>query len=141
MTVILGVNAGLAAPEEKTVFYAQLVRGNDQEKPPFSYCKPIGPKLAEKLQPIFRFKHYWVIAQREITLNAGQKARVVFNQERAVEIDLTTPKKRTVVAYRDEKALQRVISPVDQEMTILGGDRDSDSAWFIVVRRDKPQDP
>jgi hypothetical protein len=28
--------------------------------------------------------------------------------------------------------------PAGDAMTLIGGDRDQKSAWFIVVRRDKP---
>jgi hypothetical protein len=34
--------------------------------------------------------------------------------------------------------IDRTVEPVSESMTLIGGDRDQSSHWFIVVRRDKP---
>jgi hypothetical protein len=57
---------------------------------------------------------------------------------REVEIDLSRRGKRTVTAFQSGRLLDRTIMPAGDAMTLIGGDRDQKSAWFIVVRRDKP---
>jgi len=53
-----------------------------------------------------------------------------------VEIDLTTHKKRKVTAYRNGKPVSSVIRPTGQATTVIGGDRETNTVWFIVVRRE-----
>jgi hypothetical protein len=57
---------------------------------------------------------------------------------REVEIDLTHPGKRRVSTYHNGRLIDRTVEPLGESMTLIGGDRDPTSHWFIVVRRDKP---
>jgi hypothetical protein len=132
------VSAADAAHNTNLVFHVQLVRGSDQATPPTKESKPIGRKLAAQFRPIFAWKHFWEVKYAEVPLALGQKTRVRLNAQREVEIDLGTPGKRAVTTHSDGKALSRSVEHVDAPMTIIGGDRDAKSAWFIVVRRDKP---
>jgi hypothetical protein len=59
---------------------------------------------------------------------------------REVEIDLRNAKERRVAAFQNGQLVDRTISPPGEAMTIIGGNRDGKSVWFIVVRRDKPVD-
>jgi hypothetical protein len=45
-----------------------------------------------------------------------------------------------VAAFQNGQLVDRTISPTGDMMTIIGGNRDGNSAWLIVVRRDKPGD-
>jgi hypothetical protein len=101
-------------------------------------AKAIGPKLAKSLHSVFRWKHYWEISRQEVAMAAGTKAKVVLSQERTVEIDLSQSNRRTVTAFSDNKAVGSTTQPAGNAMTIIGADRDANSAWFVVVRRDKP---
>jgi hypothetical protein len=66
--------------------------------------------------------------------------RVCLSKEREVEIDLSNRKCRKVTAFENGKVVQRISRPLGEGMTLIGGERDQESAWFIVVRRDKPSD-
>jgi hypothetical protein len=57
---------------------------------------------------------------------------------REVEIDLRRRGKRTVTAFQNGRLVDRTIVPAGEAMAVIGGDRDQKSAWFIVVRRDRP---
>ena len=126
------------APEEKITCYVQLIRGNDEAQPPVSGAKAIGPKLSKSLRSVFRWKSYWEINRQEVVLAAGAKTKVVLSKDRAVEIDLSKPTKRTVTAFSNDKPVCTTTQPAGKSMTIMGADRGSKSSWFIVVRRDKP---
>ena len=140
LLAVVGLNAASAAEAEKTTFYVQLIRGNNDEKPPVADAKRIGPKLSKQLQPVFAWKSYWQVNRLEVPLASGQKTKVQLSKEREVEIDLTHPDKRTVIIYAQGKEVSRITRPVGEAMSIGGGDRDGKSGWFIVVRRDKPSD-
>lgn len=136
--MFLGSVIAFSASEDKVTHYVQLIRGNDEQQPPAPGAKPVGPKLTKALQTVFRWNNYWEITRQEVTLAAGTKTRIVLTKERAVEIDLSQPLKRTVTAISNNKAICSTTQPSGNTMTIIGADRDPKSAWFVVVRRDKP---
>jgi hypothetical protein len=135
---VLGTSLAFGAPEEKLTFYVQLIRGNNEDSPPVPGARVIGPKLSKSLHSVFKWKSYWEVSQREVVVAPGSKAKVSLSKERAVEIDLSQPKKTTVTAISDNQPVCRTTQHIDRNMTIIGADRDTNSAWFVVVRRDKP---
>jgi hypothetical protein len=121
-----------------TTFYVQLVRGTEADRPPVPGCKQVGPRLAETFRPVFRWKGYWEINRQQVAVVPGQTARVRLGNGREAEIDLRDPKLRRVAAFQNGQLVDRTIRPAGEAMTIIGGNRDGKSMWFIVVRRDKP---
>jgi len=141
MMALLVILGGPAKGQDQPItYYVQLIRGTDSEKPPAPESKRVGPKLKETFGSVFRWKHYWEMSRREIAVSGGQRKLVNLNKERSVEIDLADSNRTKVTAFRNGKAMDRTVKPRGQGMTLIGGDRDSDSIWFIVVRRDKPKD-
>ncbi len=72
---------------------------------------------------------------------SGTKINVTLSKARTVEIDLTQRKQRKqrkITAFSDDRPVRLITRPAGEVMTIIGGDRDSKTAWFVVVRRDKP---
>ena len=124
----------------KRTYYVQLVRGSKDTQPPEPGCTAVGPKVAAQLRPVFAWTNYWEIARHEVTVSSGEKTRVRLNPHREVEIDLTTKGQRAVVAFSNGEVVSRITRPIGERMTIIGGDRDKETAWFIIVRRDKPPD-
>jgi hypothetical protein len=134
----LGGAPAWGAEASKVTYYVQLVRGSDEAKPPAPDSKPIGPKLSSRFRPVFRWEHYWEMSRQEVRLAHGQTAKVDLNKERSVEISLSPEGTRKVTAFCKGKAVSTLTRPAGAEMTILGGDREGKTGWFIVVRRDRP---
>ena len=131
--------AGLTSAAEKPlVYYVQLIRCGDQDGAPEPGSRRIGPKLAERFQCVFRCKTYWEISQEKLEVLPNQRARVRLHNGRDVEIDLKQPGKRRVTTFYRGRLIDSTVEPVSENMTLIGGDRDQASHWFIVVRRDKP---
>jgi hypothetical protein len=128
----------VSAGEAATTYYVQLIRGTDTPLPPVPGCKPAGPRLSSTLSPVFRWKGYWEIERQQVTVVPGQKARVRLHYGREAEIDLTSPSQRRVAAFHNGRLVDRTILPTGKALTIIGGKRDPQSVWFIVVRRDQP---
>ncbi|MCX6930325.1 MAG: hypothetical protein NT154_45020 [Verrucomicrobia bacterium] len=42
------------------------------------------------------------------------------------------------IRIQNGRVVDRTITPTGEAMTLIGGDHDQKSDWFIVVRRDKP---
>jgi hypothetical protein len=128
----------LGADAKQSTYYVQLIRGNNDDHPPASGARQIGPRLTKRFRPVFKWENYWEMSRQEVVLTQGQKTRLKLSKEREVEIDLTNPAKRKVIAYSAGKPVCSATRPVGEAKTIIGADRDANSVWFIVVRRDKP---
>ena len=141
MVILVGVFIhDASAGQDATTFYVQLVRGTEKNEPPVPGCKQVGPRLAGTFCPVLKWKCYWELNRQQVAVVHGRKTRVRLGSGREAEIDLGNPQERRVTAFQDGKLVDRTISPAGEAMTIIGGNRDRKSMWFIVVRRDKPQD-
>ena len=134
----LGTIVALTMAEGKRTYYVQLVQGTEADQPPVTGTKAIGPRLSKSLHSSFRWKHYWEINRSEVTMDAGSTLKMVLSGERGVEIDLSLPKRRRVTALSNGMALCSTSQPTSTAMTIISADRNTNSAWFLAVRRDKP---
>jgi hypothetical protein len=119
-------------------YYVQLIRGTEDDKPPLPGCRKVGPKLTGIFQSSLKWKDYWQIKLKEVALPPGHRTRVRLNNHREVEIDLSNPNLSKVTVFQDGKVVSRTISPMGQGSTLIGGDRNQNSAWFIVASRDTP---
>ena len=138
--LLCGLVVGPVAADDAspTTYYIQLIRGTESDQPPAPGCHRVGAKLAERFNHVFKWSNYWEMCHRQIDLAPGGKARVALGNGREAEIDLGLKGKRKVRAFLDGKPVDCITGPVGEHMTLIGGDRDHKSVWFIVVRRDKP---
>src|SRR5262249_19674974 len=113
-------------------------RGNNEDAPPQPGGRPVGIKVARRLRAALNWKNYWEVNSRQVAVCCGNATRVCLSKEREVEIDLTDRNRRKVTAFENGRVVQRTLRPVGEGMTVIGGERDQESAWFIVVRRDSP---
>ncbi len=134
----LGLGTGATSAEKPLTYYVQLIRCSDREQAPEPGSKRVGPKLTEKFQCVFRCKSYWEINEQRIDLLPNHIGRARLGNGREVEIDLTHAGKRRVSTFHNGRLIDRTVEPLGENMTLIGGDRDQTSHWFIVVRRDKP---
>jgi hypothetical protein len=134
------LNGTPPSEHQSNTFYVQLVRGNNEDAPPEPGGHPVGIKVARHLRSALNWKNYWEINRRQVAVCSGKTTRVCLSKEREVEIDLSNRFRRKVTAFENGKVVQRILRPAGEGMSLIGGERDSASAWFIVVRRDQPAD-
>jgi len=134
------LNGTPPAEHQSNTFYIQLVRGNNDDAPPEPGSRPVGMKVARHLHSALNWKNYWELDRRQVAVCSGKTTRVCLSKEREVEIDLSNGNRRKVTAFENGKVVQRILRPLGEGMTLIGGERDPSSAWFIVVRRDRPAD-
>jgi hypothetical protein len=132
------LNGTPPAEHPSNTFYVQLVRGNNEDAPPQPDSRPVGIKVARHLRAALNWKNYWEINRRQVSICSGNATRFCLSNAREVEIDLSNRKCRKVTAFENGKVIQSSMRPAGEGMTVIGGERDQDSAWFIVVRRDEP---
>jgi hypothetical protein len=134
LVFVLAASAG----EKPVTYYVQLIRCTDLDTPPQPGSRRVGPKLTEKFRCVFRCKSYWEISEEKVEVQPHRVARARLSNGREVEIDLTQAGKRRVATFYKGRLIDRTVEPQGEHMTLIGGDRDQTSHWFIVVRRDKP---
>ena len=146
MKLLSGLIFGLLLPmaclaEESVVFYAQLIRATDQDMPQAGGWKAVGPKLSKALCPKFRWKNYWEVSRETIQVKQGLTTRVRLNPDREVEIHLrgdAGEQSSEVRLFHKGVLVRKSLQPLHAPMCIMGGARENEESWFVVIRRDKP---
>lgn len=134
------LNGTPSAEHHLNTFYVQLVRGSNDDVPPQAGSRLVGMKVARHLHSALNWKNYWELNRQQVAVCCGKTKRICLSKDRSVEIELTKRGRRRVTALENGRIVQRTLRPVGEGMTVIGGERDPQSAWFIVVRRDQPVD-
>lgn len=128
-----------AAEEKPLIFYVQLIRGGNEEKPPEAKAKPVGPKLSQLLTPVFRWKHYWEVSEHEVKVSPGKVTKLPL-KVRDLEIQLLPEDQLELRLYQKGKLVRTSRQKLKSaSIEVMGGSPNDDNAWFVVVRKDKPQ--
>jgi hypothetical protein len=140
LLVFLGIGMACFAQEGPVTvtYYAQLIRASDREKPQEVNWKPLGPKLTKQLCPKFRWKNYWEVSRQKLKVQPGNKARVRLNAEREIEVELSGKGESEIRLFAGGKLVQKSRQSLQSHMSIMGGTRENDESWFVVIRSDKP---
>jgi hypothetical protein len=129
-----------SAESQPCAFYVQLLRGSDDDAPPAPQAHLIGTELGQRLHRVFRWKNYWELNRQTVSLTAGKTVRTRMNSRHEVELSLSKPDELMVCVYSDGQLVRKRHQAIETRFYITGGDNDGAESWFIVVRRDKPQD-
>ena len=141
LLVFLGVSAACPAGSPPLIFYTQLVQASDRDKPQESSWRPVGPKLSRQLCPKFRWKNYWEVDRQTVSVQPGKVTRVRLNPERTIEIELRGQDESEIRLFTKGVLVRRSRQSIESCMSIMGGmggSRENEDSWFVVVRRDKP---
>ena len=136
--LLFGIHAACLAENQAETFYAQLIRGSDQEKPGHASWKPVGPRLSKQFGPKFRWKNYWEVSQHKVKVLPGKSARIRLSEEREIEIEVRSGEESEIRLFTGGKLVRKSRQALECKMTIMGGGADKIESWFIIVRRDKP---
>ena len=139
VTALLFLGAA-QTPSNHFRYYVQLIQATDSSQAPQPESRAVGPVLATTLGGALRWRYYWELCRREVDVPLGGKLHVPLANQRAVEIDLARPGKRTILAFQHGELVDRTVVPMGKALSLIGGGREDSTGWFIVVRRDKPGD-
>jgi len=138
LLLFLGTTAVCPADPAAVTFYTQLIHASDQDRPPEPSWKPVGPKVSRRLCPKFRWKNYWEVGRQTVSVHPGKVTRVRLNPERELEIELRSQDESEIRLFSRGVLMRRSRQSIQSNMSIMGGTRENDDSWFVVVRRDKP---
>ena len=137
LLVLIAMSGACFAQGEAITFYAQLIRATDKDTQEAGW-KPLGPTLSKQLCPKFRWKNYWEISRQRLTVQSGSKTRVRLSPEREIELELRGGGESEIRLYTAGKLVQKSKQSLESRMCIMGGTRENNESWFVVIRRDKP---
>jgi len=140
LSAVWSTQAGtMEAGGQPIPYYVQLIRGTDQDRVQEASWKPIGPKLSNRLSPVFRWKHYWEVHRQVVPVEMAKVRRYRLFDLRDVEIELINPAEIEIRLFLKGKLVQKSRQLLSTHMGIMGGDKTKHESWFVVVRRDQPQ--
>jgi hypothetical protein len=141
--------SAFAGEGQSLQYTVHLVRGTSDDKPPDRAAKLVSPKLAQKLSR-FRWKNYWEIHRQAVSVAPPHITKVRLNAERDLHLEVIGDNARENVPgrqdlelrlYRDGKLARTARQNVQlATCEIMGGTGEKDNSWFVIVRRDKPQE-
>lgn len=140
LCLVLARGAARGAEGAALTCYLQFVCASDQETPPAPNAKTIGPELRQRLNAVFKWKHYWELKRQPVHLQPGGKIHVTLNSEREVELDWVSAGTMAVQVYYRGRLSRSSEVPVAKCFSVAGGDASDGRSWFVVIRRDKPPD-
>jgi len=135
---LLAFSNAYAEPEAIPFFVQTIVATSHEQPHDDGKTKKIGPQLRKDLSPVFQWKHYREVTCQKIELRQGKVSRIQLTAERELELQIKNEAQLELRLFRDRKLVRKITESLSQRRVIMGGDRDNDEAWFVVVRRDKP---
>lgn len=131
--LLLG-NQGAVAGDKNFKLDAQLIWGTNQQKPNHPDLKEISPDLRNKLCKVFKWKNYFEVGRKEITLPQEACKRIRMSPKCELEFGKVGGNTIEVKLYGENKLVvtkKQSLSP--GEPMVLAGDDKNDSAWFVVI--------
>ena len=135
---LVGLGNAYAQSEAVTLFVQTIVATNQEQPPDDGKAKKIGPQLRRDLSPVFQWKHYRQVSCQKIAVKQNGVSRIQLTAERELELQIKNDAQLELRLFRDGKLVRKIKESLSQRRVIMGGDRNNDEAWFVVVRRDKP---
>ena len=134
-----GWGSALGAENNAVAFRIQLIRGTDEERPREAAWKPAGQNLTKRLGSGFRWKNYWEVSRLTVSVAPGKSARTKVSAEREVEIHLLDSGASEARYYSKGELVRKCRQATHDKLCIMGGTRENDESWFVVVKREKPE--
>jgi len=133
----MGIVGASAAENSTVTFRVQLVRGIEGSKSGDSSWKPVNATLNKRLTAGFRWSSYWEVNHVSLKVAADKPVRSRLSSDREVEVQLLTSGEYEARMYSKGK-LMRKCRHSREKVCIMGGTRENDESWFVVVEREGP---
>ena len=131
-------SAAEPGPEKK--FLSRLVWCTDGAKPADQELKDLEPKLGKKVRRIFKWKNYFEVSRRVLSLPEDEGKRIRISKRCELVINEIDEEQMEVQLFGDKKLTGKAIknfAPILEkgELLIIGGDGTDnyDDAWLLVI--------
>ena len=116
---------------------AQLIWGTNDAKSPDPQHKPVDPKVAAKLKSLpFKWKNYFEVTRRQITVPQGGTTRVAMSKDCEVSVRNLGGSSVEVSLFGKGQPAGKITQPLPKDdMIVAGGNAANFTAWFVVLRQ------
>src|SRR5438876_10600963 len=113
---------------------AQLVWGNNNDKPDDPKLKEVDPKVTDKLRGVFKWKNYFEVNRQKFAATASTPKKVKMSEECEIEVQNLGNSSVELKLYGKGKMVVRKTQKIKSgELLVLAGDDKNDTAWFVVL--------
>jgi hypothetical protein len=128
---------GDSGPAEREVSYkVELIRATNLRELAPPDRQAVSPELAAILRGPLKWRHYWKLCERVVAIEPGRAKRIPLINSREVVIDLRGYHVRKVTAFERGRCVDTSTIPAGSGYSLIGGPREGDSGWFVIVQRD-----
>lgn len=136
LLLVVGVGGMIAAENAAVTFHVQLVRGIEEAKASDPGWKPVSASVNKRLTAGFRWASYWEVSRVALKVAGDQPVRSRLSPDREVEVQLLPSGEYEARMYWKGKLLRKC-RHAHEGVCIMGGTRENDESWFVVVEREK----
>jgi hypothetical protein len=127
----LAVAPGQAAPLD---FQIQLVWGTNGEKPADRPLKPVNPNLEERLKGVFKWKNYFEVTSKPLSVPENGVQKIQLSKKCDVEVRDLGGSNVEVRLFGEGQLVRKVKQAVTPgQLMVIAGDDKNDTAWFVVL--------
>lgn len=138
-TVVAFVSlAGGAVLADEVTLHAKLIWGANGEKPNDPKVQAVDTETATKLAKVFKWQSYYEVSRTNFVVVAGSSRRIQLSPKCDVEVEYLGASNVNVKLYGKGKMVvcKRQTITTGELAVVAGPDKD-DTAWFVVLRREK----
>jgi hypothetical protein len=122
----------------ETTFQVQLIWGTNGEKPKDKPLKPVDPKLMERLRGVFKWKDYYEVNRKPLTLPKDGSQKLKMSDKCDIQVqDVGTGRIEIKLFGEGTLVVKKVQTVVPGEVIVLAGDSKDNTAWFVVLTPSK----
>lgn len=133
--LILGVGFTDSAQADELDLRVRLVWGSDDEPSKHPNLQEVHPHLADTLKKVFKWKHYYKINEKQISIADKKSKRVRMSDKCEVMVKNEGDSMLEVKLWGEGKFVKKHRHPLGSDCLVLGGEDKNDTAWFVVVTK------
>jgi hypothetical protein len=136
---LLRLAVPLAHAGAENSFHVQLIWGTDGERPKDKPLKDVEPKMLEKLKGVFKWKNYYEVEQKPLTVPKQGSQKLKLSDKCEIELqDLGSSRMEVRLFGEGKLVVKKAQTVVPDEPIVLGGGGKDQTAWFVVLTPVKP---
>ena len=116
---------------------AQLIWGTNDPSSPNPKHKAVEPAISKKLSKTpLKWKNYFEEERKTVSIPQGTPKKLKMSESCELELNNLGGDKIEAKLYgKGKQVIRRVGSLADNEILIIGGDAENDTAWLITLRK------
>ena len=126
--------SGLQARAEDLKVEARLVWGTNDPKSPDSKHKALDTSLSRKLGKIFKWRNYFEVNQKEVTIPMNVAKKIQMSDKCMLEVRNLGGNRVEVKLYGSGKLVNRTEQNLRGDWLTIAGDSENNTAWFVVLK-------